>query len=133
MLTVCPRTDRHNAAGGSIPQPHTFVLAAASVQSTEQVQLLCSLSTLHAQVSTALLEAASHGHTRVCSLLLEHGARANASDSWPLRAAALRGHAGVCQVMLEHGAGLLICIHALVVGEMHAGVCQVMLNHGTGE
>jgi len=59
---------------------------------------------------TALHEAAEAGQLSTVHLLVQNGARVDATDKWrstPLHLAAARGHVEVCVALLEYGADLL--------------------------
>lgn len=95
--------------------------------------------TITGQSQTALFCAAAKGHTDICVLLIERGAKvdnANNNESCPLSAAVFWGHKEVCSVLLRHGADSNLCDSAgrtpLSIGAWlgHAEICDLLLTYG---
>lgn len=75
------------------------------------LDLLAGGADANAVGSYLLHTAATHGESRIASILIEHGARVNTADriGWsPLHSAARFGRANACLILLEAGGDPLI-------------------------
>jgi len=86
---------------------------------------------------TALIEAASHGHTEIVELLIERGADVNMKgEAWygPLHVASAGGYVDTVQLLLEHGADVNLFHHDkplhYAAKHGHIEVAEMLLAHG---
>ncbi|KAK1828991.1 ankyrin repeat-containing domain protein [Podospora conica] len=94
----------------SLPAVGDALYQASDMQRETTVQILLQECRADPNTATgeeygnALTASAYDGTTAIFQMLLQHGARVDAPEGFPLQAAALNGHAEIVTTLLDHGA-----------------------------